>query len=331
MADSKLPGPSGFDWIANNLARIAGLLTTLVGLPSLLFTCSSQEIAHRAAFQSAVASEERRWSDLHTKFFDALATKDKSAEVFNAKLELLCLLSNGKPQTFGEYPLGGFFPKKNTEDHIAAGRYITDLQNNFRQALTREGIGSKSSASCVFQQDQQAADQDSQRRPPVSTPGSAPVAVSETAQASAKIQADLDAPKARLATAATAAASLVLNAGDPKGYDIDVFWCAGPQGDAHLDYARLLATRLSAAPSGSLSMPVGRVRLRTLTEERQANPGYPRTGLQVRGEASEQDQAKALAAYLSALVPPNRFDTPLSRMKTPWYLSVFVCSAPTKG
>lgn len=118
------------------------------------------------------------------------------------------------------------------------------------------------------------------------------------------------------------------------GWDVDVFWCAGPGGEA----SQALATRMGRAleaererqlsgPAGSvgeIGFGLGRLRVRELREEVNARPGYNVSQNEVRAEASEQEVGAQLRAFLSGEVG-SRVSMRTSGTSTPYYLSVFAC------
>lgn len=122
--------------------------------------------------------------------------------------------------------------------------------------------------------------------------------------------------------------SLTFQAGDSKGYDIDVFWCERPL-DSDIEKG-IFALGLKTAEALKVKVigthSIGRIRLRPLTSAAQLRAGYPSSGLQVRGEDSEAEVRTAVVASLNETLKPQIFTDFPSQMKTPWYLSVFVCS-----
>jgi len=105
--------------ISQNIASIALILTTLVGLPSLLFTWSNQSTERFKAFNTAVEREEERWRGLYQQYFAALADKSDAdaadkpgkAIVADAKFRALCLFATPKQfPDFHEFRLGFWQP-----------------------------------------------------------------------------------------------------------------------------------------------------------------------------------------------------------------------------
>lgn len=120
-----------------------------------------------------------------------------------------------------------------------------------------------------------------------------------------------------------------------SGWDIDVFWCAGPNGTANKAEADAIVAELTAeqnlqlsAPAGqagALSYGLGRLRSRELSEEINARPAYSAKGLEIRPEARERGEGEALAGFLSSEMGLSA-QMRISGSSTPYYLSVFVCN-----
>lgn len=120
------------------------------------------------------------------------------------------------------------------------------------------------------------------------------------------------------------------------GWDVDVFWCAGPYGAANRELAEQMGAALNAqrerqlsGPAGSVAdvgFALGRLRVRELREEVNARPGYGVTRNEVRAEIGEREVGAELRSFLSGAVAvsvePGTSGTP-----TPYYLSVFACGA----
>lgn len=161
-----------------------------------------------------------------------------------------------------------------------------------------------------------------------------PVAVQ--AQIATRAKVALDAPVAAHAPGAvldplTQPGSVTLSAGRANGWDIDVFWCEGARGADNLaladraanHLAQMVEIRRQAGKAPATVTPIGRVRLRLLTIERQRDPGYRPQGLELRGEAREKAAADAVGSSLARAGLAFRY-RPASQV-TPWYLSAFVC------
>jgi hypothetical protein len=112
-------------------------------------------------------------------------------------------------------------------------------------------------------------------------------------------------------------------------WNVDVFYCAGANSAANQTRAAAIHQTLVAAGEKQLgvsdvAMPLGRVRMRELTEDANRRPGYGVSRDEIRAESGESAEAAALAKLIAgegAALPvaTTRFT------RTPYYLSVFAC------
>ncbi len=109
-----------------------------------------------------------------------------------------------------------------------------------------------------------------------------------------------------------------VNRGDWRTYNVDIFWCAESGDSARQDAARL---EMSLRDAGAK----GRLRVRVLPRSINASPGYQISGLVIRREESETEEAAALKQVADRAVPGGSFVMTRSRQATPSYLSAFVC------
>lgn len=126
--------------------------------------------------------------------------------------------------------------------------------------------------------------------------------------------------------ATPAAEGKLVSLGVSNGWNIDVFWCEAKSAEARKALAARVAARLGEAKSFGGGFSAARVRLRSLSSEKQANPGYPSSGYQVRGEAGESAAMQALVTTLNNEAADTQFEARTVSFHTPNYLSVFVCS-----
>ena len=109
-------------------------------------------------------------------------------------------------------------------------------------------------------------------------------------------------------------------------WDFDLFWCSvsgvGAQGQAERLREALIADGAA-----------GRVRVRVLPESRRAQVGAETFGYEVRGEVGEEAIAERLVSLARREVTPEfRFvsiDSDDQPVKTRWYVSAFLCPAPS--
>lgn len=163
-----------------------------------------------------------------------------------------------------------------------------------------------------------------------------PPPVAAAAQIATRAKVALDAPVAAHAPDAaldplTQPGSVTLSAGRANGWDIDVFWCEGARAADNLALADRAAAHLAqtveirrtVGKAPATAVPIGRVRLRLLTIERQRAPGYRPQGLELRGEAGEMAAVDAIGSSLARAGLAFRYRP--ATQATPWYLSAFVC------
>jgi hypothetical protein len=101
-----------------------------------------------------------------------------------------------------------------------------------------------------------------------------------------------------------------------QGWAYDVFWCAPNQQNQVL-----AASALAAVGQGANAT---RVRLRRWTPQANAEPGFQVSGLEIRAEDSEQEQAAVLSQLLKKTTGET-FTIHTVHNPTPNYLSVWVC------
>jgi hypothetical protein len=302
--------------LSSRITVVGSIVAAVVGLNTALTTCSNQTIARYSGFRSAVAAEEAFWKERFDDYVDALGETDAARR--KAKLAALSSLADHPIPDFSEYRLGIL-------DDAVAKRVAVDRLAGM-QATLNDAIGKPESSDTEVAEARQAANAfDADQK------------ISEPKRADSTLT-----PEATKATEAmvvpTPAIELsretqVLTAGDAKGWDVDVFWCAGKAPDREADLygqARAVADALKgAAPgpiAGTADVRLGRIRLRELPVLRQgASQGYPDKGYFIRFDsgAGEADAAKALQQTLVG--HPNPFVIQPSRTPTKWYLSVFVC------
>ena len=124
------------------------------------------------------------------------------------------------------------------------------------------------------------------------------------------------------------------------GWDLDIFWCAGANGELNrkrgLEIENLLLSEqqrqleqtsesVRRGEVGDLSWPIGRIRLRELAEKTNQRKGYAIGADVIRAEAKEQGQGRALAGFLNTNVGAD-IVVQRSTQSTPYYLSVFMCA-----
>lgn len=337
MADAKGDTLGGF---AAKAAAITTILGFLIGLPSLLFTWNNQANERARAFAQAVELEEARWNKLFDHYYVALADRETAGRmsVAEARFQVLCRLAvDSSVPDFGHFPLPGegslglLFPEPQTPRHVEARQRVAGLKAELIKLLETASLSTPAAAACVrWQRDDKAAEPlTTRQRVPALTGAPAATAVPPAVTAAVQAQTMADVVQAPAAlpqqplNPLQQPGSVTLSAGKPNGWDVDVFWCEGHRAADNLRLADAAARKLVEARATTL--PIGRVRLRLLTLDRQRDPGYRPVGLEIRGEAREQAIAEQLSADLGAGGAQFRFRQ--SSKSTPWYLSLFACQS----
>jgi len=122
-------------------------------------------------------------------------------------------------------------------------------------------------------------------------------------------------------------ADRVVTLGDPKGWDVDVFWCGGANGAAMADNAKRAAAVLASAGGAPIApgISVGRVRVREL---KTSNPRMPQPGggayVSIDNMAGKRDAVAAITERLKAQAGFTYQPRPTgSRLAN--YISLFEC------
>jgi len=316
---------------ASSATAVTAILGFVVGLPSLVFTWSSQANERARVFSQAVDQEEARWNRLYELYYSALADREVNgrAAVAEARFQALCRLVIRPASDFHEFPLGWPIADHRSPQHIAASDRASEMRKGLVNMLSNPATASSAAVDCMEQRKGAVAAEASETRqrvepakPAVGASTDVPPSVSLAAQQQTKVEVALSAATAQQLDPLKQPGSVTLSAGKPAGYDLDVFWCEGAKASENLQRADVAARALAVDSVGGI--PIGRVRLRILTVEQQAARGWGQLGNQVRGESDEDGQAKALVSALNGTADgPFRYFK--SSQKTPWYISVFAC------
>ena len=323
------------DFVFDRLKNFGAVVTAVVGLASTMFACSADNIKRNDAFTATVATQEKQWQSLYDQYFSALAAKDDSDGLREKRLLSICQFSNRIVPNFSEHKLGYFWIFDRGTRQEEANDQLEKLKTGLRTALATDGIGTPASVECVLDQKREQ-DEDTrnlrERVAQVVTPGQ-PESVSkvvqrETASRVRNSAAVVKSPQ--LTNTAPSQATLTLAVGDPRGYDIDVFWCVGPDDRLRQKSAEIVAALLTSQAKARAKIAdgflVGRVRLRPLAIDKQLSGSYPSSGFEVRGDSYERTIAEQLRSFLNKSSGVGPFSSFESGLDTKWYLSVFVCS-----
>ncbi len=323
------------NFVFDRLKNFGAVVTAVVGLASTMFACSADNIKRNDAFTATVATQEKQWQSLYDQYFSALAAKDDADALREKRLLSICQFSNRIVPDFSEHKLGYFWIFDRGTRQEEANDQLEKLKTGLRTALATDGIGTPASVECVLDQKREQ-DEDKrnlrERVAQVVTPGQ-PESVSNVVQRETLSRVQNSAAiiqSSRAAETASPQSTLTLAVGDPRGYDIDVFWCVGPDNPARLKSAEIVSALLTSQAKASAKIAngflVGRVRLRPLAIDKQLSGSYPSSGFEVRYDSYEGTIAEQLRSFLNASSGVGPFIKRESGLDTKLYLSVFVCS-----
>ena len=319
----------GLQWLSDNIGKVSTLIATLVGLPSLLFTCSSQNIERNKSFQSAVLAEEQGWKNLYDQYLETLALDDSKSALKKERFRAICEFSRRSIPDFREFTLGEILPSYSKTAQNAARDRIDALKKALVDSLKEQGIN-QGASRCEFdlaEGDAIPRADASIRETPTST--SVPPKVTKTQIAITKTQmSQMPKRPEELANVATVGTNVIVSVGSARGYDVDIFWCRGAGETDRFERANMVANSLGSLPNNRLSDGnlIGRIRLRPLSVETQKNPFYPSSGYIVRGDSYEKSVVNTLVQFLNSKASVGPFIAEESGSDTRWYLSAFVCS-----
>jgi hypothetical protein len=310
------------DRVSRKITVLGSIIAALVGVNAALTTCSNESVTRYQSFQQAVGAEELYWRSLYNDYLGAFR-QGMSPEERNARYFALSVLAKRDVPDFHEYPLGLF--ADDTDRRLAHDR-LQSMKDRLRDVLAR--AGSTDLQFATQQQDQNFADSVGSVR-------------SEQDRAVAPA-ASAAAPPPPATAVGVSYVTQVLAAGDPHGWDFDIFWCGGggtvtetQNYAAGYGAAHVLAD-LSASNGRLGDQKLGRVRLVMLPQARQGDNiplghllvSYPTrgSGNQIRPEGSAAEQAVAL--QVRRVIPGGgQYVSLPSTTPTPYYISLFACAA----
>lgn len=318
--DRQVGSDAGLERLSRRVTLLGTVIAALVAMNSALTTCTNDTAARYAGFRQAVAAEEVFWKELYNDYLNVFG-KELTQEQKQAKLFAISALADRQVPRFTEYRLGLL---DDSDAKLLAIARLELMQSKLREALDRKE--SSDPALVQARQDQYYAVAEASRLQ----------ARSSAAGASAGL-APADRAVPQPASATLTYETQVLSKGSPKGWDLDVFWCAGGGRETELlNYGVALdkARRLASASATDLvrGVKVGRVRVRVLPETRQGTDArginHPSLGEgnRVRAEAAERAAAEAVLRFINQ--PTPTFSYFQSETRTPWYFSLFACSGP---
>lgn len=114
------------------------------------------------------------------------------------------------------------------------------------------------------------------------------------------------------------------------GFDVDVFYCAGPTGAANRERGQAIVGALAQADNLG-GAAVGRVRLRELTEDVNSRAGYRIEVDEVRAESGERPFANAMMEHVHSTSAIRLALGGAPTTETPGYVSVFTCGVVARA
>lgn len=315
---------------STNIAIVSAIIGLVVTANQTLTSFSQDNIERYKTFRESVDAEDKYWQGLFERLIQVTEKTDDSKLVRSQKLAIIHAMAQRSIPTFDEHVLGLWRTESRPQDD--AEKSLTEFRLRLLEALAdKRAVGEEQAnitQAAIFQTEQQTLSNQLETN------------VDGNRQfASAKVEAE---QKAQSQQGPTYQAQ-VFATGVSNGWDIDVFWCAGGDEAARYEAGRKVAAALAGEVSkGYLGtakgFPLGRIRLRVLPVGLQALGDYPKEGNQVRGETGKNDKgenvrANQLVVWLNTNQSAESFGLSEEfkrvniKMVTPYYLSVFVCSA----
>lgn len=298
--------------LSRRVTLIGSIIAILVALNTMVSSWGAQSAAREKSFRDAVELEETFWRERYSEYISLFADNIGEGQR-RARLFVLNELINRPVPSFEEF-------KAWRGDHVSrtlAVERLNLLSTRLREALATPGLSDPAVIQVRqaenFQRTVETGGHDRAQR----------IAEAEP------VAATISGPTEQRIVYGTRTIAV----GDPRGWDVDVFWCANAaEPVASVNYGEgLRIARIIAAQSELNGDPRGRVRLAMLPLERQGEE-YPRTGVgrEIRpdsGDAAERAVARQISELLArsglALRQVDN-DGGTSR----YYLSLFVCSGP---
>ena len=308
-SDKEVPAKRGL------LTLGVAVVTGIVGLNTLVVSCSSDQLVRSQEQQRIIDREEEYWRSINNELVEASAL-DLGTPKRIAKMNAIFSSYESHKATIsrpdlheGKEKMVSCEPQENTP-----------MKNVYTIYLGRcEDFGNliflNTADTSIEQNSRRLAEERIQE-------STAPEVVTKAAEG--------------LALISTRSFSSI-----SEGFDIDVFWC--DRGTATTEAAD--ATRANYADAGRIaaflgetankhvkynSQMLGAVRARVLSQQRQTDPGYKNNSTRNRirwDTPAERELAKELAKAV-ANMPGGGFNLEVAYSGTPtlWYMGIFACS-----
>ncbi|HEX8224972.1 MAG TPA: hypothetical protein VF605_14230 [Allosphingosinicella sp.] len=241
-----------FDGLGKRIGTVAVALGVVISLNTLVTGCTRDRIERQASFRTAVRGEEEYWLRLYSQYMEALDMPQ--GEKRSAKLAVVETLLEHEVPPFDEYD--PWWP-----GGAVAGpthRRLTEMKDRLKLLLMGKTTNDPSRAQELAWR---LAEQENQR---------------SRGEGGRVAEAEVKATEAEVAVRPPPTdfsyATRVLATGQAKGWDIDLFWCAGAGEQSNFAIAARAAQILAGlaragTPIGG-NVALGRVRLRSLPESK---------------------------------------------------------------
>jgi hypothetical protein len=238
--------------------------------------------------------------------------KTRCAVIIRAEDNRVKLINGLDEQTRGDPDLIGKFVARTAGGRTA---FSPDCADERKEMAARTAPEPAKAASEIAERDQEASVVESGPAPPPVPTASVSTSVplgTETAPRESQVRA--------------------LSQASSDGWDVDVFWCRGPQQDLNYRRAVMLSSNFAElSRSGraiAAGVKLGRIRIRPAELDFQQREGSPARWASVIADSRAGEQEAAAAVRDSANILLGQ---PLLRLgrsvgaPTPWYLSLFLC------
>src|SRR5690349_5678314 len=205
------------DRLGRSITIVTAIIAATVSATSLLSNCSKQESERYSAFRTAVGNEDDHWKALYDDYLSTFgADFTANPERKRAKIVALFTIAQRKLPSFTEFAVDD----KEKDEAIAR---LTAMQTGLLNSLEQQGAGDPELA-------RQLAARSYAGKLRIESPGAA-------TQSSAS---PADAPKEPVRREI-----VELTHDSPTGWDVDLFWCDGPAGEANYRLAKAVGESLA--------------------------------------------------------------------------------------
>lgn len=297
------------------MGKAVALVSAIIGITisgnNFLISRAKDSSDRYAAFRTAVLSEEKSWKELYDEYLKTFEKEQlENEQLRQKKLFALQAIAARDIASFREFDV-------EDSEREAAFKRVALTRSALLNALSDNRTSDPATADALRRRTFAAEQSIAAKAPEVATGATAPAAGPGDA--------------AMLALPA----SETLSRDTPKGWAVDVFWCAEDNAQANYAAARSLGTAFASfANAGrplAAGVTLGRVQIERADAAAWASMGANPGRYVVRDDGAGEEQAAE--AILNLVNDPasntQRFTRGLSGGKpTPWYLSVWICPGP---